>query len=92
MRNQYQALSLFTLLAVSCVLTSCASPDKSAGKEDKEKPTAMTEAPLGSRIKRKSTINPVSGATREQIEQQRVMQGTIQNAVANDPGKYGNSR
>lgn len=78
MRNQHQALSLLMLLAVSCVLTSCASPDKSAGKEEKEEPTAMTEAPLGSRIRKRTKIAPVSEATRQDVENARVQQGMQQ--------------
>ncbi len=47
---------------------------------------ATVEAPLGSRIKRKSDIAPRIGANREDIEQTKVRQGAIQVGVANEGG------
>lgn len=84
-----RAWSLPLLLAVCCVVTGCTTRDKTA---EKEEPTALTEAPLGFRIKRKATVNPIDSATREMIEQQRVQQGAIEAGMVNNPAKYSGRR
>lgn len=91
MPNPIRAWSLPLLLMVCCAVTGCTTRDKTAGKE-KEEPAELTEAPLGSRIKRKSTVNPVDSATREMIEQQRVQQGAIEVGKVNNPEKYSGRR
>ena len=73
MHNRY--LTIVCLLAVSGSFAGCASQTKTAEKED---PNVLVEAPLGSRIKKKSNAAPLSGATREDIENARVMQGAQQ--------------
>lgn len=82
-----RASSLPLLLVVCCAVAGCTSRDKTAAKE-KPEPTALSEAPLGSRIKRKSTVNPIDSAAREMIEQQRVQQGAIEAGMVNNPSKY----
>jgi len=87
-RLQIRTWSLSLLLAAACVLAGCTTRDKTAGKE-KEEPADVAEAPLGSRIKRKTTVSPIDSASRQMIEQQRVQQGAIQNGMATNPAKYG---
>jgi len=77
------------LLAVGCVMAGCTTRDKTAAQEQ---PAELAEAPLGSRIKRKTTVNPVDSATREMIEQQRVQQGAIEAGMVNNPAKYSGRR
>jgi len=72
-------------------MTGCTTRDKTAAKEQEE-PAALTEAPLGSRIKRKSTASPITSSTREQLEQQRAQQGAISAGMVNDPTKYSGRR
>jgi len=91
MTNPMRAWSGLLVAAVCCAATGCTTPDKTAW-QDKEEPAALTEAPLGSRIKRKTTVNPVTTNTREQLEQQRAQQGAISNAMVNDPAKYSGRR
>ncbi len=91
MSDPLRAWSRLLLLAVCCAVTGCTSPDKTAGKE-KEGPTELTEAPLGSRIKRKTTVNPITTSTREQLEQQRAQQGAIAAGMVNNPEKYSGRR
>ncbi|HEY0864578.1 MAG TPA: hypothetical protein VGD97_10780 [Lacunisphaera sp.] len=87
MPNQIRAWLL--LLAVGCVMAGCTTRDKTAAQEE---PAELTEAPLGSRIKRKSTVNPIDSATREMIEQQRVQQGVMEAGKVNNPQKYSGRR
>ena len=91
MPNRIRAWSLPLLLVACCAATGCTTPDKTAGKE-KEEPVALGEAPLGSRIKRKTTVNPITSSTREQLEQQRVQQGAIEAGMVNNPAKYSGRR
>jgi hypothetical protein len=91
MPNPIRAWSLPLLLVVCCAVSGCTTRGKSAGKE-KEEPTELTEAPLGSRIKRKPTVNPITSATREMIEQQRVQQGAVEAGMVNNPSKYSGRR
>ncbi len=88
MSNPIRRWSLPWLLVVCCAVTGCTTRDNTAGK-DKAEPVELTEAPLGSRIKRKSTVNPIDSASRQMIEQQRVQQGAIQNGMVTNPAKYG---
>lgn len=87
MLNPIRRWFLPWLLLVGCAMTGCTTRDNTAGK-DKEESVALTEAPLGSRIKRKSTVNPIDSATREMIEQQRVQQGVMEVGKVNNPAKY----
>lgn len=91
MINPLRAWSRLLVLAVCGAVTGCTTPDKTAG-QDKKEPAELTEAPLGSRIKRKTTVNPITTSTREQLEQQRAQQGAISNAMVNDPAKYSGRR
>lgn len=91
MPNPIRAGFLPLLLAIGCAMTGCTTRDKTDGKE-KEEPAALTEAPLGSRIKRKTTVNPITSSTREMIEQQRVQQGAIEAGMVNNPSKYSGRR
>ncbi len=72
------------LISLTCfVLGGCAArteekPDPATGQ------SRTAEAPLGSRIKRKSDIAPVLGATREDLEATKLQQGAIAVGIAND--------
>jgi hypothetical protein len=76
--------SLCLLLAVAGGLGGCTSQPMTAEKEA-EDPAVIADAPLGSRIKRRSDANPVSQANRQQFEQERVQQGAIQTGIVNKP-------
>lgn len=92
MQNRFRAVSLQWLLIVSLGLAGCASRTESAKKKAPDDSVAATEAPLGSRIKRKTTVNPIDSATREMIEQQRVQQGVMEVGKVNSPQKYSGRR
>ncbi len=91
MPHQIRTRFLPLLLAAGCVMTGCTTRDKTAAQEPEE-PAGLAEAPLGSRIKRKSTVNPIDSATREMIEQQRVQQGVMEVGKVNNPAKYSGRR
>lgn len=91
MLNPIRRWSLLTLLAVGGALTGCTTGGQTA-MEGKKEPAELTEAPLGSRIKRKTTGNPITTSTREQLEQQRAQQGAISAGMVNDPTKYSGRR
>lgn len=73
-------------LGVLAGVAGCKTPAKTSDTKDD---TVATEAPLGSRIKKKKTANPISVTDREEIERQRVQQGAIQTGIVNNPSKYG---
>ncbi len=85
MHNRHLNRSLCLLLAVAGgLLGGCTSQPKSAGKEAEE-PAVIADAPLGSRIKRRSEAGPVSQANRQQFEQERAQMGAIQTGVVQNP-------
>jgi len=73
MHNRY--LTIVCFLVVAGGFAGCTSQTKTAEKDD---PNVVVEAPLGSRIKKKSNAAPLTGATREDIENARVSQGARQ--------------
>lgn len=89
--HSIRASSLSLLLVACWAMTGCITGDQTAAKEKKE-PAALSEAPLGSRIKRKTTTSPTTSSTREQLEQQRAQQGAIAAGMVNDPAKYSGRR
>jgi hypothetical protein len=91
-QNRFRAVPLQVLLIVSLGLGGCATATESAKKEAPDNAVAATEAPLGSRIKRKTTVNPINSSNREMIEQQRVQQGAIATGMVNNPSKYSGPR
>ena len=46
--------------------------------------TKATEAPLGSRIKRATSVAPTSGINRQEVEQQNVQAGAVRQGIYND--------
>ncbi|HEY1110625.1 MAG TPA: hypothetical protein VGE76_18385 [Opitutaceae bacterium] len=58
-------------------MTGCVTKSESAALERKEQQASgpLAEAPLGSRIRKRTNIAPTGGTTREDIEQQRAQAG-----------------
>ena len=95
MQTRPHAPFLTLVLLVASSLAGCSTPPESAGIEKEEKPYEMVEAPVGSRIKRKSydnstkpEVNPISTVSRETLEQDRAQQAVRQQGFVNDPSKY----
>lgn len=76
---------VLSILLVGSVLGGCATQPKQAEAENPAERVAV-EAPLGSRIKKRTNITPVSGANRQDIDNARVMQGQHQAGVVNRGG------
>jgi len=74
-----------SLLVIVFALGGCATQPKQAEAPEPNERVAV-EAPLGSRIKKRTNITPVSGANREDIDNARVMQGQHQAGVVNRGG------
>lgn len=83
-----QKAPLLAVLAVTGTLglTGCATTTGTDAAQDNR--TAET-APLGSRIKRRSDVSPILGATREDLENAKMQQNARQAGAVNNPGKYG---
>lgn len=77
----HRPLQILAFAAVAAFSGSgCAtSTEKIDDKKNEQK--LVQDAPLGSRIRKKSSIPPVSGATRDDIERQRVQQGAIETGI-----------
>lgn len=74
-------------VALTVGMAGCASGEQSAALErDKAQSRATADAPLGSRIRKKSNMAPVMGATREDLEQARVQAGAIEAGKVNRNG------
>jgi len=75
------------LLIAAGGLVGCASRTTTAG-EDKaaQESEVVQEAPLGSRIRKRTKVAPVSEATRQDVENARVQQGMQQTGAVNRAG------
>ncbi len=66
---------LLRTMAVGLLVATmgCATKSDSAATEKKEQPAGgqVAEAPLGSRIRKRTNVAPTGGTNREDIEQQR---------------------
>lgn len=84
-----QKTALLALLALigSAALTGCAT---NTTKETAQENQPVEEAPLGSRIKRRTNINPTAGVSREDIENGRVQDAARAVGAVTNPGKYAN--
>ena len=82
MNSSLLRLIVFGLLMAT---TGCATKPESAALEKKEQPASsqLAEAPLGSRIRKRSNIAPTGGTHREDIEAQRVQAGAQAVGTAN---------
>ena len=82
-----KSLPASTILAIliTSILTGCASKPEKVEQEEEGSKVAV-EAPLGSRIKKRSNVAPVSGATRQDIDNARVQQGIQQTGAVNRTG------
>lgn len=67
------------------MLTGCVSKTETA-EPDEGRSKVAGEAPLGSRIKKRTNVAPVSGATRQDIDNARVQQGIQQAGTVNRTG------
>jgi hypothetical protein len=76
---------LLALLSVVMLASGCATRTETAETEEPKQKVAV-EAPLGSRIKKRNEAAPVSGATRQDIENAKVLQGIQQVGAANRAG------
>ena len=80
-----QSPAALTAMTVVVLLTGCATKTETTEqKEDSSRVAA--EAPLGSRIKKRTNVAPVTGATRQDIENAKVQQGIHQAGVVNRTG------
>lgn len=77
MHRRLTALSLAAVVA----LTGAGCASRTQKPEEGDAKQVVQEAPLGSRIRKKSNVSPVSGATRDDIERQRIQQGAIETGV-----------
>lgn len=79
---------VFGILGASLAagVSGCVSQPGSRALERGKEPVAAAEAPLGSRIKKRSSIAPVQGATRNDVEQARVQAGAAQTGAFNRTG------
>lgn len=82
----HRALRLSLIVAAaSLAMTGCATTAKTDEQKNKDQRLAQ-EAPLGSRIRKKSNVAPVLGATRDDIERARVQQGAVATGAYQNPG------
>lgn len=79
---------LFCVLAagLAAAVTGCVSASASPALERGKEPVAAADAPLGSRIKKRSSLAPVQGGTRNDVEQARVQAGAAQTGAFNRTG------
>ena len=81
-----QSLTATCLLITASGLVGCASQTTTAEDKAARESEVVQEAPLGSRIKKKTKIAPVSEATRQDVENARVQQGMQQTGAVNRAG------
>jgi hypothetical protein len=80
-----RTLRALVVLSAFLVVSGCATRTETSEQEEPKQKVAV-EAPLGSRIKKRSNVAPVSGATRQDIENAKVQQGIQQTGAANRTG------
>jgi Flp pilus assembly protein TadD len=71
---------------LTLLVAGCATTDQREDVARKE-PAAITQAPLGSRIKKRTGASPVVGATREDLDTMKMQQGAIQQQIVNNGGR-----
>ena len=75
------------LVFATCLSLGSGCATKTATNDpQEERPKVAAEAPVGSRVKKRTNAAPVSGATRQDIENAKVQQGLHQQGVANRAG------
>lgn len=80
-------LSFQAAIAAAMIgLAGCAADAGSAALGRDAQVSAAGEPPLGSRIRKKSGVAPLAGATREDVEQARVQAGAAQVGEFNRTG------
>lgn len=62
------------LLLAALITSGCATTDSASQSHEQRNATTQVEAPLGSRIRKKTAINPVMGANRDDVETSRIQQ------------------
>jgi hypothetical protein len=75
---------LLIIVALAAASGCVSQPESVALAEPAD---VAAEAPLGSRIKKRSAIAPTSGVSREDIEQSRVQANAIRTGIVNDGGR-----
>lgn len=85
-RRMHRTPSAFLLVVLALSAAGCASTSETSA-DKKSDQRLVQEAPLGSRIRKRTNVTPVLGASREDIERARVQQGAIQTGIFQDPSQ-----
>lgn len=81
-----QSLMVTCLLIAASGLVGCDSQTTNAEDKTARESEVVQEAPLGSRIKKRTKIAPVSEANRQDVENARAQQGMQQTGAVNRAG------
>lgn len=76
--HRLPACLLAAVIAIG--ITGCANTVDKPSEATTEK-HIVQDAPLGSRIRKKTGIAPVTGATREDMERAKIQQGAIETGI-----------